>query len=338
MWYLNGPLKIRELGVNHYQFVFENQHAKMRVLNGRAWTFDSQFIILKPWKEEWDSQTDSFNWVHLWVQVWNLPNHWISRETDLKFKNLFGEVIDVVVPESDSKKGRYLKVVAEIDRKKQLIRGTKIKFQGQTVWVAFKYENLAMFCFYCGKVGHSKRMCTRRRNDAKAGNLLEGQYGEWLKMDPIRPATKHNDDTGKEKLGGIEGREREGVPTQLGRGIEMGESTSEGLINTTVGKGVTRGRNVVGEREGAMGRGVVEMIQDLPEDKAEGRITEGVLVLETDGKTEVRPEGEVLLDQEIENAAAIVDQGIVLPVIETLINIPIEIPEVSGSLKEITNF
>lgn len=41
LWMGSGQVKGREMGVNLYQFVFENQDAKLKVLNGKAWTFDS---------------------------------------------------------------------------------------------------------------------------------------------------------------------------------------------------------------------------------------------------------------------------------------------------------
>lgn len=47
-----------------------------------------------------------------------------------------------------------------------------------------------MFCFYCRKVGHAKRNCCRRRNDTKAGKIVEGQYGEWLRVDQTKVGTK----------------------------------------------------------------------------------------------------------------------------------------------------
>lgn len=45
----------------------------------------------------------------------------------------------------------------------------------QVVWVKFKYENLAMFCFYCEKVGHAERNCSNKKNYALTGDILDGQ-------------------------------------------------------------------------------------------------------------------------------------------------------------------
>lgn len=64
----------------------------------------------------------------------------------------------MVIPENDSKEGRYVKMLVEVDLTKPFIRGTKIRFEGEMSWVMFKYEQLPFFCFYCGKIGHEERM------------------------------------------------------------------------------------------------------------------------------------------------------------------------------------
>lgn len=116
--------------------------------------------------------------------------HWISKDVGFKFKNLFENVIDVLILETGSKKRRHLKILAEVDLDKPLLRGSKIQDERQTAWVEFKNENLAIFCFYCGKVGYAKQTCCRRKNDAKAEKIVEGQYGKWLRADQTKVGTK----------------------------------------------------------------------------------------------------------------------------------------------------
>lgn len=69
IWNIIGLMKIRELGGNMYQFVFASQEDKLRVLNSKAWTFDSQYLILKHWEEDIDLKKESFNKVQLQVQI-----------------------------------------------------------------------------------------------------------------------------------------------------------------------------------------------------------------------------------------------------------------------------
>lgn len=108
-------MKIRELGTNLYQFVFTSQSDKDRIQKGKASTFDSQFLILKPWSEKLNFQMEVFNRIHIWIQVWNLPNHWMSKETGFRFNHVFCDVIDVIIPEYGSKKGRHMKILVELD-------------------------------------------------------------------------------------------------------------------------------------------------------------------------------------------------------------------------------
>lgn len=49
MWSSVRPFKTRELGVNLYQFTFESEQDRLKVLHGKAWSFESQFLVFKPW-------------------------------------------------------------------------------------------------------------------------------------------------------------------------------------------------------------------------------------------------------------------------------------------------
>lgn len=94
-----------------------------------------------------------------------------------------------MIPDGGSKKGRHLKILTEIYLTKLLMRRTKLRLQEQTVWVEFKYENMAFLYFY-GLVGHSERTCTLRTVDTKKGKLQENQNGDWLRTNGSRPGSK----------------------------------------------------------------------------------------------------------------------------------------------------
>lgn len=80
----------------------------------------------------------------------------------------------MIILESGNKQGRYM----YLDR--PLFKGTKVKFEGKEVWVAFKCENLVAFYFYYGKIDHMEKRCENKIRDAREDNVNEGQFGDWL--------------------------------------------------------------------------------------------------------------------------------------------------------------
>lgn len=45
----------------------------------------------------------------------------------------------------------------------------------------FRYENLPLFYFYCGCVGYNEKGCARRRMDVAQNNVLQDQFGYWIR-------------------------------------------------------------------------------------------------------------------------------------------------------------
>lgn len=63
-----------------------------------------------------------------------------------------------------------------------LIRGNKLRCKGETRWVEFKNENLPIFCFSCGLVGHGERKCARKKEELNTSESHERKFGDWLRM------------------------------------------------------------------------------------------------------------------------------------------------------------
>lgn len=99
-----------------------------------------------------------------------------------KIGKLFGQCHNVVIPENGSRNGRVLKLLADVDLNKPLIRGTKLMLAEESFWVNFKYEKLPTFCFYCGIVGHQEKNCGQKVEDARKQTIIEDQYGDWLRV------------------------------------------------------------------------------------------------------------------------------------------------------------
>lgn len=103
---------------------------------------------------------------------------------------MFQQCYNVIILESGSKEEKCANMLVEVDLSKPLIRGTKLSIEGENRWVIFRYEQLPLFCFYCGKTGHGERGYSIKVNKSKNSNLCEGQYGDWLRAVNGRTSNK----------------------------------------------------------------------------------------------------------------------------------------------------
>ena len=136
-------------------------------------------LVLNKWEGGSEENTEAFRFAPLWVQVWNLPIHWISKDVGKKIGKVFKEVKEVLIPHSGGKEGKHLKLLVSADMTQPLLRGTAVKMNGVSKWINFRYERVPDFCYKCGIIGHSERKCKNEVNIKKGQQ--ENQYGPWLR-------------------------------------------------------------------------------------------------------------------------------------------------------------
>ncbi|PHU07554.1 hypothetical protein BC332_24043 [Capsicum chinense] len=83
-----------------------------------------------------------FNICELWLQVWSIPLHWMSREVERKIGHSLGGTTDVVISENENRESKYMRVKAMMNIDKILSREKLIKLDHGTKWVEFTYENI----------------------------------------------------------------------------------------------------------------------------------------------------------------------------------------------------
>ncbi|CAA0841608.1 Unknown protein [Striga hermonthica] len=181
IWITKQPFRIKNLGQNEYQFLFQNADDKERILYEKSWSFDGQYLLLKPWQPNATDFKPEEEKIKMWVQIHNLPLHWIGLETGYKIGKLFSKLHDVVVPGNGSSNGKVMKLLVDLQLNEPVLRGTHLKLGTDSTWVEFKYENIQNFCYYCGRIGHGDKNCSSKRDDANRSVLNIGQYGDWLR-------------------------------------------------------------------------------------------------------------------------------------------------------------
>ncbi|CAA0809080.1 Unknown protein, partial [Striga hermonthica] len=185
IWATKQPFSVRNLGDNKFQFVFQSEEDKNRVMEGKTWSFDGKYLLLKQWDPEDLEFHEEEKVIKIWVQVWNLPLHWVSEDAGAKIGKKIGRVHNVVITGEGSVKGHLIKILVEMKLKDPIMRGTNIKVGDTNRWVDFRYEGIQSFCFYCGLIGHSDKSCQSKKDDLLRNKFNGGQFGDWLRTTSI---------------------------------------------------------------------------------------------------------------------------------------------------------
>ena len=87
----------------------------------------------------------TFTYLPIRVEVWGLPFDLFSEEVRTDIGKGLGCVVDIDSKSITSDRARFLQIRVEIPLDKPIHRGSKIQGpEGDTVWIAFKYESVGM--------------------------------------------------------------------------------------------------------------------------------------------------------------------------------------------------
>lgn len=97
LWQHKGLCKV---GHNLFQFIFLRAVYREAILLGKPFFFDSQLFAFQPWSEDFSEEDACFCRSPLWVQVWNIPFHWLPVEIGKKIGMMLGTVLDILILET----------------------------------------------------------------------------------------------------------------------------------------------------------------------------------------------------------------------------------------------
>ncbi|KAI8535979.1 hypothetical protein RHMOL_Rhmol10G0219000 [Rhododendron molle] len=191
-----NPRNFRVLAVGDgvFQFIFPTELDASRVLRGKPWFFNNHFLNLVRWQPDKAIKDYSFDLTPMWIQAWGLPLQFLSKDVGVKLGLRFGDVNEVIIPQTGSRDGRFLRIRTYLNVTQPLKRGCMVRLPNAApIWVEFRYEKLPSFCRYCGRVGHELLTCDKRFLDMEDEVYRAGEYGEWLRASPATQQGRRHD-------------------------------------------------------------------------------------------------------------------------------------------------
>ncbi|KAL5744815.1 hypothetical protein ACOSQ2_027931 [Xanthoceras sorbifolium] len=137
IWRTTRDVEIESVGMNVFIFHFGCEWDRKRVLEGGPWCFDKFLIVLREVQGVGRISVLDFNFVPLWVQLYNLPIVGISKEMGIFLGGLIGKVVDIDVGSNGSCIGRFIRVRVLVEVSKALKRGLRVSLGDQEKCVRF---------------------------------------------------------------------------------------------------------------------------------------------------------------------------------------------------------
>lgn len=192
IWRPGKGVFIKDIGQGRYIFQFFHAIDLKRIVDGGPWSFNNIPLILHQLKKGEFPLRVPLDWLPFWIQIHDLPAGYITENIGKQLGNFIGRFLEYDASNSTTTWRQYMRIRVAIDVSKPLKRGKRIKKPDGTSFVTcFKYERLHIFCFLCGRVGHSERFCDDLFSTDTTNMVRE--WGVWLKAEDRRGPTLSGD-------------------------------------------------------------------------------------------------------------------------------------------------
>ncbi|KAM6592956.1 hypothetical protein CsatA_000659 [Cannabis sativa] len=163
LWQPGKGVYIKELETNLYLFQFNHELDIQSVIDGSPWTFNKVPLVFHRLRSGENPREIHIHKLDLLVQIHDLRSGFMMDKVVRSAGAYIGSFVKADPKNFNGIWRDYLRVRATIDIEKPLKRRMKLcKENGDWIWANFKYEHLPLFCFICGIIGHSERLCPKR--------------------------------------------------------------------------------------------------------------------------------------------------------------------------------
>lgn len=155
------------------------------MIDGGPWAFNNiSLIVLRLRQGEFPLRVP-LDTLLFWVQIHDLPAGYITEGIGRQLGNFIGAFSECDATNTDFVWKQYMCIRVGIDVTKPLKKGKKIKKpDGTSFIVSVKYERLHIFCFVCGRIGHSEKYC--KNLFSINSDEIKREWGVWLRADDCR--------------------------------------------------------------------------------------------------------------------------------------------------------
>lgn len=160
LWYSNEWVNFVEVGFGCFLIKFGTKEDRDRIFSMAPWLFDQHILSMVAYVKDKNLLEYEFNMVLFWVRVFNILMALMDRRVDMVVGEAIGKVLAIDWQDRRGCWVDFKRIRVLLDTAKPLRRvACFMDRKGQAVTGVIKYERLSIFCYLCGRVGHSTQKC-----------------------------------------------------------------------------------------------------------------------------------------------------------------------------------
>ena len=195
-WKTPNGISINDISSNLFLFRFLSEVDRQKILNLGPWFVEGFLLVLKPCDPLIPLCNIDFTWSPFWVQVRNLPPDKMFQENAETIGNKLGKLIEIEYPKNGNLCwNSFLRIKVHIDTQERFLCGFYLDYSpNPDIWISFKHEKLQDFCYGCGRLAHSKSVCSGPIDPKDLSHKFHHGprgFGPWVKASifGLRPLT-----------------------------------------------------------------------------------------------------------------------------------------------------
>lgn len=157
-WQKEGRVRGVALSQERFQFIFQNEHDFLDVLEKGVQTYNEWAMVLERWVE--NPPEDYLQYIPLWVRIRKIPVNYYTQSALMTLGEMIGEVKVLAFDPTKPVTQDFIRVQVRFNVAKPLkmVRVLDMK-QGRTHTIHFDYEKLQKRCFFCKRLNHEQSVC-----------------------------------------------------------------------------------------------------------------------------------------------------------------------------------
>ena len=181
LWKTKHKFRIKDLGNHLILFTFEDELDAEKILLGAPRSFDKYLVALCRYETDQSLKELCFDTAEFWVQVYDLPARRMTVDAAEGICQTLGRIIHCS-DEEETDGGEFMRVRVELDIKKPLSRGRRVRFGPDSDgWVSFWYERLPVFCYWCGRLTYDAKDCDVWIRSKGTLNVQQQPFEDWMR-------------------------------------------------------------------------------------------------------------------------------------------------------------